>query len=107
MTKTRIFCALALLSCVITACDIDTNEPITVALYPSTQKCAIKEQSVDCEQVGSYLRDTMKVDLKREIDVSYTGTDAPPKDYPMVDQVANTVRAAGFTNVRAARFDLK
>jgi len=49
----------------------------------------------------------MKTDIKHEIDVSYTGADAPPKDYPMVDQVANTVRAAGFTNVRAARFDPK
>ena len=93
--------------CMLCGCNVDKFEPITIALYPSTQKCTINEQLVDCEQVGTYLRDTMKTDIKREIDVSYTGADAPPKDYPMVDQVANTVRAAGFTNVRAARFDLK
>ena len=97
---------LALLS--LTGCDMSKYEPVTVAVYPSTHSCSIEDKKLDCEQVGSYLRDTMKADLKRHIDVSYTGSDPPAnKDDPMVDQVANTVRAAGYTDVNAARFDLR
>jgi len=88
------------------ACDMSKFEPITVAVYPSTHKCGILEKQLDCEKVGEYLRETMKVKPDHHIDVSYTGSDQPSKDDPMVDQVANTVRAAGFKDVNAARFDL-
>jgi len=87
-------------------CDMSKYEPVTVAVYPSTHKCAIHDQPVDCEQAGTYLHDTLKVEFDHQIDVSYTGADQPPKDDPMVDQVANTVRASGFTKVNAARFDM-
>jgi len=90
------------------ACDVSKFEPVTIAVYPSTHKCSIKNESLDCEKVGDYLRDTMKVSFDHHIDVSYTGADPPAsKDDPMVDQVANTVRAAGYKDVNAARFDLR
>jgi predicted Zn-dependent protease len=90
----------------LTGCDMSKYEPVTVAVYPSTHKCSIKEQPIDCEQVGNYLRDTLKVEPDHQIDVSYTGADQPNKNDVMVDQVANTVRASGFTKVNAARFDI-
>ncbi len=97
---------LALLS--LAGCDMSKYEPVTVAVYPSTHSCSIEDKKLDCEQVGSYLHDTMKVDVSRHIDVSYTGSDPPAsKDDPMVDQVANIVRAAGYKDVNAARFDLQ
>lgn len=97
---------VALLS--VAGCDMSKYEPVTIAVYPSTHSCSINDTKLDCEKVGDYLRDTMKVNLKRHIDVSYTGADPPAsKDDPMVDQVANTVRAAGYTDVNAARFDLR
>ena len=96
----------ALLSLV--GCDMSKYDPVTVAVYPSTHSCSIDDKKLDCEKVGDYLRDTMKVDISRHIDVSYTGADPPAtKDDPMVDQVANTVRAAGYKDVNAARFDLQ
>ncbi len=92
--------------CTLAACDMSKYEPITIAVYPTTHKCAIEGKDLDCEKIGEYLRDTMKVKPDHHIDVSYTGSDQPSKDDPMVDQVANTVRAAGFKDVNAARFDL-
>ena len=91
----------------LTGCDMSRFEPITIAVYPSTHSCSINDTKVDCEKAGDYLRDTMKVALDHHVDVSYTGSDPPAsKDDPMVDQVANTVRAAGYKDVNAARFDL-
>jgi len=90
------------------ACDMSRFEPVTVAVYPSTHSCSINDTKLDCEKVGDYLHDTMKVSPDHHIDVSYTGADPPAsKDDPMVDQVANTVRAAGYKDVNAARFDLR
>ena len=107
MNRSILICVPAALIILLSGCDVSKFEPVTVAVYPSTQKCSIQEQPVDCEQVGTYLRDTLKISLEREIDVSYTGADQPNKNDVMVDQVANVVRAAGFKNVLAARFDIR
>ncbi|HVY22441.1 MAG TPA: hypothetical protein VG962_03735 [Steroidobacteraceae bacterium] len=99
---------IPVIALLLAGCDMSRYEPVTVAVYPSTHSCSINNNKLDCETVGAYLRDTMKVSLKRHIDVSYTGADPPAtKDDPMVDQVANTVRAAGYKDVNAARFDLR
>jgi hypothetical protein len=92
----------------LTGCDMSKFEPVTIAVYPSTHSCSINDTKLDCEKVGDYLRDTIKVSLDHHVDVSYTGSDPPSsKDDPMVDQVANLVRAAGYKDVNAARFDLR
>ncbi len=80
-------------------------EPVTVAVYPSTHKCTIDDQPIVCDQIGEYLRDTLKINTSRQIDVSYTGADPGHKGDTMLDQVADNVRAAGFKQVNAARFD--
>lgn len=108
MNKTRYVWIYFLALLLLTGCDMSKYEPVTVAVYPSTHSCSINDKKLDCEKIGDYLRDTMKVDVSRHIDVSYTGADPPPtKEDRMVDQVANTVRAAGYKDVNAARFDLR
>ena len=107
MNRTLLIWIPVALTFPLAACDMSRFEPVTVAVYPSTHSCSVNETKLDCEKVGDYLRDTMKISLDHHIDVSYTGTDPPAsKDDPMVDQIANTVRAAGFKDVNAARFDL-
>lgn len=105
--KFLVWTSIALTS-LLNGCDMSKYDPVTVAVYPSTHSCSIADKKIDCEQVGNYLHDTMKVDVSRHIDVSYTGADPPAsKDDPMVDQVANRVRSAGYKDVNAARFDLQ
>ena len=108
MNKRLLIWTPAVLTLALAACDMSKFAPVTVAVYPSTHSCSIDDMKLDCEKVGDYLRDTMKVSLDHHIDVSYTGADPPPsKDDPMVDQVANSVRDAGYKDVNAARFDLR
>jgi hypothetical protein len=108
MNRRLPICTAVALTFSLAACDMSRFEPVTVAVYPSTHSCSINDTKLDCEKVGDYLRDTMKVSLDHHVDVSYTGADPPAsKDDPMVDQVANTVRAAGYKDVNAARFDIR
>jgi len=108
MNRTLLLCIPFAFTLTLAACDMSKFEPVTVAVYPSTHSCSINDTKLDCEKVGGYLHDTMKVSPDHHIDVSYTGADPPAsKDDPMVDQVANTVRAAGYKDVNAARFDLR
>jgi len=104
MSKTVASSTMALLLCSLTACKIDEQEAVTVVVYRSTQQCTVKEKPVDCAQVGTYLRDTLKLKPERQIAVSFTGSDPGSKEDPILDTVASIVRAAGFKDVRAIRF---
>ena len=95
-----------MLPVLMTACNVERYEPINVAVYPSTQSCAIKEQSMDCKQLANYLRDTLKAANDRDITVSFAGSENVSKDDKSIDRVAELIREAGYTNVKAYRFDL-
>jgi hypothetical protein len=105
MHTSRTLLAFAL--CALAGCNVKDQEAITVAVYPTTQRCAIQEQPVDCAQVGPYLRDTLKIKSEREVVASFTGMDPGSKDDPILDRIAAEIRAAGFKHVRTARFDLQ
>lgn len=96
---------LVLFLCTLTGCKVEEQEAITVAVYPTTQQCAIKEQAVDCAQVGAYLRDALKIKPERQVVISFTGSDSGSKEDPILNDIAAEVRAAGFKDVRTARFD--
>lgn len=94
------------------ACDVNMNQeaPFTVVVYPVAKRCTVKpteqEVEVDCMQVGVYLRDTLKINPARQVDVSLSGSDNVPKEDQSVDKVAELIRAAGFKDVRTWRFGL-
>ena len=107
MPTSQSLLTLALTLCTLAGCNVKDQEAITVAVYPTTQRCAVQEQTVDCAQVGTYLRDTLKLKPEREVVASFTGMDPGSKDDPILDRIAAEIRAAGFKNVRTARFDLQ
>jgi hypothetical protein len=94
----------------VTACGINQEMPISVVVYPAVKRCTVvqqeKEQEVECMQLGVYLRDTVKVNAERQINVSFSGSDSVPKEDPSIDRVAELIRASGFKDVRAYRFGL-
>jgi len=89
------------------ACDTSQYEPINIAVYPSVKRCAIKETPLDCQKLAAYLRDTLKARAGRDITVSYAGTETVEKGDTSVDQIADLLKAAGYTNVRAVRYEMK
>lgn len=79
----------------------------TVAVYPSRQQCGIEEQMMACGEVAAYLRDTLKLKPDRLIYVSSVGSDPLPKEDTSLEKIADTITAAGFKDVKTARFDLQ
>jgi hypothetical protein len=98
---TLLICALLL-----SACNTEQYEPIHIAVYPSTKSCAVKEVPLDCKQLPQYLKETLKVKLDRVIVVSYAGTEEVTKEDPAIDRIAELIRSAGFTDVKAVRFQI-
>jgi hypothetical protein len=76
-----------------------------VAVYPSTQRCGVNEQMMTCGEVAAYLRDTLKLKPERQVTVSSVGIDPLPKEDQSLEKIAETITAAGFKDVRTARFD--
>lgn len=105
LSSTLSLCALAL--CTLTGCNVDEQESITVAVYPTTQRCGINEQMMICGEVGAYLRDTLKLKPDRSIIVSAVGIDPLPKDDNSLNKIAETIKAVGFKDVRTANFDVQ
>ncbi len=79
----------------------------TVAVYPTTQRCGVNDQMLVCGEVAAYLRDTLKLKLGRQIIVSSVGSDPLPKEDQSLEKIAETITAAGFKDVRTARFDMQ
>ena len=88
-------------------CDGSQQEPITVAVYARAGRCTVKEQDVPCNEVAAHLKDTLKIALGREIDVSLTGGEDVPKEDKSIDLIAESIRALGYKDVRTWRFDTK
>jgi hypothetical protein len=95
---------------IVAACGVNQELPLTVVVYPAVKRCAVvqqdKEQEVDCAQLGVYLRDTLKIDAARQINVSFSSSDTVPKENESIDRVAELIRDSGFKDVRAYRFGL-
>ncbi|HYM35179.1 MAG TPA: hypothetical protein VET48_07245 [Steroidobacteraceae bacterium] len=67
----------------------------------------IKDKALDCGKVGAYLRDVLKAKANREISVSYAGTESAPKGDTSLEQIVDLIKATGYTNARAVRYDMK
>jgi hypothetical protein len=93
-------------SLALAACNTEQYEPIHIAVYVSTKSCAIKEVPLACEQLPQYLKETLKVKPDREITVSVAGTEDVSKEDKTIDRIAELIRAAGFTDVKAVRFQI-
>jgi hypothetical protein len=109
MTNVRSFIVTAA-ALATTACGVNQEVPLSVVVYPSVKRCTVvqhdKEQEVECAQLGVYLRDTLKINAGRQINVSFSGSDTVPKEDSSIDRVAELIRASGFKDVRAYRFGL-
>lgn len=90
---------------VLAACKPPEPSFTTVAVYPSTQQCGVDEQRMSCKDIAAYLRDTLKLKPERQVIVSSVGSDPLPKEDPSLERIAETITAAGFKDVRTARFD--
>jgi hypothetical protein len=110
----RVLLSILIALCVtsLVACDVNMNQEMhfTVVVYPIDKRCTVKpteqEVEVDCMQLGVYLRDTLKINPARQIDVSLSGSTDVPKEDQSIDKVAELIRAAGFKDVRTWRFGL-
>jgi hypothetical protein len=98
---------LLLAAVALSACDTEKHQPVNIAVHPSIKVCSIDETPMACEKLGAYLRDTMKVAANREITVSYAGTESVEKGDTSVEQIAELIKATGYKNVRAVRYDMK
>ena len=100
--------ALIVMTCA--ACNVNQELPLNVVVYPKVKRCTVvqqeKEQEIECTQLGTYLRDTLKINAARQINVSFSGTDNVPKEDQSIDRVAELIRASGFKDVRAFRFQM-
>ena len=99
---TMLFTAAALC-----ACDLEKSQSVNIAVHPSIKVCSIDETPMACEKLGVYLRDTMKVAASRDITVSYAGTETVQKGDTSVEQIAALIKATGYKNVRAVRYEMK
>lgn len=92
------------------SCGVNQETPLSVVVYPNVKRCSVvqldKEQEVECTQLGVYLRDTLKINAARQINVSFSGSDTVAKEDPSIDRVAELIRQSGFKDVRAYRFGL-
>ncbi|MGC3982574.1 MAG: hypothetical protein QM808_15100 [Steroidobacteraceae bacterium] len=84
-----------MLSLVLAGCKESEPDYTTVAVYPSQQRCGINEQMMICGDVGTYLRDTLKLKPERQVIVSAVGVDPLPKDDRSLEIIADKVREAG------------
>ena len=105
--NSRIAPAIVMLLSGLTACKEPEPDYTTVAVYPSTLACVVKEVPVQCEQVAIYLRDTLKVGANHQIIVSEVSSDPVSKEDVLLDRIADGVRKIGYKNVRTSSFDLK
>lgn len=109
MKSTHLFLAITA-AVAITACGVNQELPVAVVVYPTAKRCTVvqqeKEQAVECMQLGVYLRDTLKINVARQINVSFSGSDSVAKEDPSIDRVAELIRTSGFKDVRAYRFGL-
>lgn len=96
-------CGLLLLA----GCDTSQYESVIVGVYPSRQQCGVGQEFMKCGEVAAYLRDTKKVKPQREIVVSAVSSDPLPKTDRSLEKIAQTIRDAGYTDVRAVNFDFK
>jgi hypothetical protein len=91
-----------------TSCGVNQETPLSVVVYPAVKRCTVvqaeKELEVECTQLGAYLRDTLKISVGRQINVSFSGAESVPKEDTSIDRIAEVIRAAGFKDVRAYRF---
>jgi len=89
----------------VTACNMDTQAAITIAVYPGAERCTIGDQPLPCATAGTHLREQLKIPLKRQIDVSMFQMDKS-HDEKDIQRVATIVREAGYTDVRVWNFSL-
>jgi hypothetical protein len=94
-------CAVA---CALWLCACEVRNPVTVAVYPGAERCSILEKELPCAGAGRYLRDTLKIEAGRQIDVSMFQMDKS-HDRKDVERVAASLRNAGFTDVREWHFN--
>lgn len=97
---------IAMIVMSLAACNAEQEAAITVVVYPTVKRCAIKEQPVECAQLGAYLHDTLKIDVNRRVYVSVAGTDPISKEDTSIDRIAALIRVSGYKDVRALRFGL-
>ena len=98
-----IVCCAVLLA----GCDTSQYESVVVAVYPSRQQCGIDKEMRKCGEMAAYLRDTLKIKATRRVVVSAVSADPLPKNDHSLDKIAETLKTAGYTNVRTANFDVK
>ncbi len=98
---------IALAVTLLSACNLEQHEAINIAVYPSMKICMIKDTPLDCAKLGVYLRDTLKAKAGRDITVSYAGTETVEKGDTSIEQIAALIKASGYTNVRAIRYEMK
>ena len=98
---------LACVLLVLAGCKQPETDYTTVAVYPSQRQCGIDDKMMPCQEVAAYLRDTLKLPPEHQVVVSSVGIDPLPKEDNLLDKIAETISAAGFHDVRTARFDLK
>ena len=106
MNSTTLF-RLAPMLMLLAGCKQPEPDYTTVAVYPSKQQCGVNEQMMPCQDVAAYLRDTLKIKPERQVIVSSVGIDPLPKEDQSLEKIAETITAAGFKDVRTARFDMK
>jgi hypothetical protein len=103
-------CLVAAAVFTVTSCGVNQESPLSVVVYPTAQRCTVvqqeKELPVECAQLGAYLRDTLKINAGRRINVSFSGAESVPKEDASIDRVAELIRESGFKDVRAYRFGL-
>lgn len=95
------------LLCVLSGCKEPEPDYTTVAVYPTTQQCGVNEQMMVCAEVGTYLRDTLKIKPERQVIVSSVGSDPLSKEDASLNVIAAKIRESGFKDVRTANFDVK
>lgn len=105
MNTTNVFCLMSVL--LLSGCKQPEPDYTTVAVYPTTQQCGVNEQMMTCDKVAVYLRDTLKLPPQRQVFVSSVGIDPLPKEDTSLEKIAETITAAGFKDVRTARFDMQ
>lgn len=106
MKLTKCLLVIGLLP-VLSACNLQEEESVIVAVYPSRQQCGIEKQMMKCGEVAAYIHDTLKIQSGRRVVVSAVGIDPLPKDDRSLGKIAETIRAQGYTDVRTANFDMK
>ena len=95
----RTFAGLSVLICMSAFAGQAIVPPLVVEVLADNEHCVANNQPMRCDDVVSYLRDTLRISLDRSIGVYVEG---PKQSEARGQRLTDLIRGAGYSQVKIA-----